>query len=87
MAGLKSRKYYDELTDLVFSEQGGSKRADKIFDILERRGFPAYMVQQNISSGLGLPEKEDYKKGGMIKRKMGGKLSKPKGWGKARYGK
>ena len=67
MAGLKSRKYYDELTDLVFSEQGDSKRANKIFDILERRGFPAYMVGQNISAGLGLPEKEDYKQGGTFK--------------------
>ena len=78
MAGLKSRKYYDELTDLVFSEQGDSKRANKIFDILERRGFPAYMVEQSISAGRGLPEKEDYKKGGMIKRKGGSQLVKKK---------
>ena len=94
MAGLKSSKYYDELSDLVFAEQGNSSRANKIFDILDRRGFPTWSVKQNIADGLDLPGKEEFKTGGMIKRKMGGKIvkrqeggqiGKPRGWGSARY--
>ena len=89
------RQYYDELSELFFSELGGSKRADKLFDILEGLGYSSDRVGGAIDSGTGLPGKEEFKTGGMIKRKMGGKIvkrqgggqvSKPKGWGAARYG-
>ena len=90
-----ARQYYDELSDLVFGEQGNSKRADKIYDILEKKGYEYWKVDQNIAAGLGLPGKEEFKTGGMIKRKTGGtlikrqsggKVGKPRGWGAARHG-
>ena len=59
-----ARQYYDELSDLVFGEQGNSKRADKIYDILEKKGYEYWKVDQNIAAGLGLPGKEKFKKGG-----------------------
>ena len=89
-----ARQYYDELSDLVFGEQGNSKRADKIHEILEKKGYEYWRVDQNIAAGLGLPDLEEFKKGGyikrqsggQIKRKFGGQIGKPKGWGAARYG-
>jgi|TARA_R100001082_G_C4321298_1_gene141255 hypothetical protein len=81
-----ARQYYDELSDLVFGEEGNSKRANKIYDILEKRGYESWQIDQNIAAGLGLPDKEEFKKGGYIKRQSGGQIGKPRGWGAARYG-
>tara|TARA_R110002020_G_scaffold468015_1_gene691957 strand:+ start:27 stop:293 length:267 start_codon:yes stop_codon:yes gene_type:complete len=86
MAKQSPRQYYDELSELFFSEEGGSKRADKLFDILEGLGYSSDRVGDAIDSGIGLPSKEKFKTGGMIKRKMGGKVGKPRGWGAARHG-
>ena len=57
-----ARQYYDELSDLVFGEEGNSKRANKIYDILEKRGYESWQIDQNIAAGLGLPSKEEFKK-------------------------
>ena len=95
MAKQSPRQYYDELSELFFSEEGGSKRADKLFDILEGLGYSSDRVGGAIDSGIGLPSKEKFKTGGYIKKKSGGKIikrqsggqiGKPRGWGAARYG-
>ena len=81
-----ARQYYDELSDLVFSEKGSSKRADKLFNILDGLGYPSDTIMNAIDSGNKLPGKEKFKKGGYIKRQSGGQIGKPRGWGAARYG-
>ena len=112
--GKKSpRQYYDELSDLVFSEKGSSKRADKLFNILDGLGYPSDSIMNAIDSGNKLPNKEEFKKGGVIKKKKklqeprgrppkekrmlrgpepkiikkktGGQIGKPRGWGAARH--
>ena len=89
------RQYFNELSDLVFSEQGSSNRADKLFDILEGLGYSSDIIMNAIDSGNSLPSKEEFKTGGYIKKKSGGKIikrqsggqiGKPRGWGAARYG-
>ena len=56
------RQYFNELSDLVFSEQGSSNRADKLFDILEGLGYSSDIIMNAIDSGNSLPSKEEYGK-------------------------
>ena len=64
----------DELSDLIFSGVSSTKkRALKIFDILDNRGFDSASVSESIQYGDGsLPDK--WKTGGLVKRKSGGKI-------------
>ena len=75
----------DELSDLIFSGVSSTnKRALKIFDILDNRGFDSASVSESIQYGDGsLPDK--FKTGGTVSRKKGGTVSRNTG-GRPDYG-
>ena len=69
MAQKSSREYMVELYDLMMDGDGNSSRANKVFDILEGRGFDLSEVIENIESSTGdtiVPKK--YKTGGMARK-------------------
>jgi hypothetical protein len=72
MAGKSNRKYMQELYDLMMDGAGGGSRASRVLDILGGRGFNIAKIVEDVEGSTG--DFEDYKTGGKVSRKSGGKI-------------